>query len=97
MTPAEQAAFVEAYSNNVAHHSKSLVANFVARYESEENFDYSWDETSIVDALFMWHDAIKWKLEQQKGASNKDEAEDPKQIEIDNLKAELKYFYGGGK
>jgi ornithine carbamoyltransferase len=23
--------------------------------------------------------------------------EDPKQIEIDNLKAELKYFYGGGK
>jgi len=23
--------------------------------------------------------------------------DDPKQIEIDNLKAELKYFYGGGK
>ena len=25
------------------------------------------------------------------------EEEDSKQIEIDNLKAELKYFYGGGK
>ena len=25
------------------------------------------------------------------------ETEDSKQIEIDNLKAELKYFYGGGK
>jgi hypothetical protein len=23
--------------------------------------------------------------------------DDPKQIEIDNLKSELKYFYGGGK
>lgn len=23
--------------------------------------------------------------------------EDPKQIEIDNLKAELQYFYGGGR
>ena len=23
--------------------------------------------------------------------------EDPKQIEIDNLRAELEYFYGGGK
>jgi hypothetical protein len=37
------------------------------------------------------------ELEQQNGASSKDEAEDPKQIDIDNLKAELKYFYGGGK
>jgi len=67
MTQEEQAAFVEAYSNNVAHHSKKLVADFVARYESEENFDYSWDQTSIVDALCMWHDAIKWKLEQHIG------------------------------
>jgi hypothetical protein len=69
MTQEEQAAFVKAYAKNVAHHPESLVANFVARFESEENFDYSWDETSIVDALFMWHDAIKWKLEQQKAKS----------------------------
>lgn len=66
MTPAEQAAFVEAYSNNVAHHSKKFVAEFVALYETDENIDYSFEHTSIVDALFMWHDAIKWKLEQLK-------------------------------
>ena len=97
MTQEEQAAFVKAYSNNVAHHPDSLVANFVSRYEAGEDMDYSFEYTSIVDALGMWHDAIRWKLEQQKGASNKDEAEDLKQIEIDNLKAELQYFYGGGK
>ena len=68
MTQEEQAAFVEAYSNNVAHHSKKFVADFVARYETDENMDYSFEQTSIVDALFMWHDAIKWKLEQLRGA-----------------------------
>jgi len=58
----EQKAFVKAYSNNVAHHNDSIVAEFVARYESDENFNYSYEYTSIMDALGMWHDAIKWKL-----------------------------------
>jgi hypothetical protein len=62
MTPAEQSAFVKAYGKNVAHHSKSDVADFVARYELEENFEYSCEQASIMDALCMWHDAIKWKL-----------------------------------
>lgn len=61
MTPAEQAAFVKAYCNNVAHHPDSLVADFVARYEAGD-MDYSFEYTSIMDALGMWHDAIKWKL-----------------------------------
>jgi hypothetical protein len=69
MSPAEQAAFVEAYSKNVAHHSDSVVADFVARYELEENFDYSFEQISIMDALCMWHDAIKWKIQQQKEAT----------------------------
>ena len=67
MTPAEQLAFVKAYCNNVAHHPHSLVADFVARYEAGEDMDYSFEYTSIMDALGMWHDAIKWQLEQLSG------------------------------
>ena len=68
MSPAEQLAFVKAYCNNVAHHPDSLVADFVARYVAryeageDMDMDYSFEYTSIVDALGMWHDAIKWKL-----------------------------------
>ena len=67
MTPTEQLAFVKAYSSNVAHHPDSLVADFVARYEAGEDMDYSFEYTSIVDALGIWHDAIKGKLEQLSG------------------------------
>jgi len=67
MTPAEQLAFVKAYGSNVAHHPDSVVADFVARYEAGEDMDYSHEYTSIMDALGMWHDAIKWKLEQLSG------------------------------
>jgi hypothetical protein len=67
MSPAEQTAFVKAYGNNVAHHPDSVVADFVARYAAGEDFEYSFEQTSIMDALGMWHDAIKWQLEQQKG------------------------------
>lgn len=67
MTPAEQLAFVKAYGSNVAHHPDSVVADFVARHESDENFEYSFEQSSIMDALGMWHDAIKWKLEQLSG------------------------------
>lgn len=66
MNSAEQAAFVKSYSSNVAHHPDSVVADFVARYESDENFEYPFEQSSIMDALGMWHDAIKWKLEQHK-------------------------------
>jgi len=58
----EQKAFVKAYGNNVAHNPDELVADFVARYESGEDINYSYEYTSIMDALGMWHDAIKWKL-----------------------------------
>lgn len=68
MKPIEQAAFVKAYSNNVASCPSNLVADFVARYEAGEDMDYSHEYTSIMDALGMWHDAIKWKLEQEKVA-----------------------------
>ena len=66
MTIDEQKAFVEAYCNNVAHHPAEVVADFVARYEGDEDIDYSYEQTSIMDALGMWHSAIKWQLEQTK-------------------------------
>lgn len=58
----EQKAFVKSYSNNVAHHSDKYVADFIAKYESGEDIDNLDGYTSIMDALGMWHDAIKWKL-----------------------------------
>jgi len=58
----EQKAFVKSYSNNMAYLSANEVADFVAKYETGEDIDYSSEHTSIMDALGMWHDAIKWKL-----------------------------------
>lgn len=69
MTPVEQAAFVNAYLNNVADLPEDIVTDFVARYEAGEDIDYSSEQTPIMDALGMWHDAIKWKIEQQKEKS----------------------------
>jgi hypothetical protein len=63
MTPQEQAAFVKAYGNNVCHHPDEVVADFVSRYESGEDIDYSYEQTSIMDALGMWHDAVKFAKE----------------------------------
>jgi hypothetical protein len=66
MTNEEIKAFVNAYSNNVASLSDDLVEDFVRRYETGEDIDYSCEHTGVMDALGMWHDAIKWKLTQQK-------------------------------
>ncbi|MFZ4101947.1 MAG: hypothetical protein ACOYKR_08325 [Sphingobacterium thalpophilum] len=63
MNEKEQAAFVEAYANNVSGIDEKIVADFVARYESGEDIDYSWEYTSIMDALCMWHSAIRFNLE----------------------------------
>ena len=58
MNQNEQAAFVNAYANNVAYASEDEVADFVARYYSEEDTEYSEHYTSIVDALGVWRAAI---------------------------------------
>lgn len=65
MTPAEQAAFVRAYSTNVSVVDDADVADFVRRYSDGEDIPYSGDYTSIMDALGMWFDATKWQIEQQ--------------------------------
>ena len=64
MTIDEQKAFVKAYGQNVAMVADADVADFVARYAAGEDIHYSGDYTSIMDALGMWHSAIKWQLEQ---------------------------------
>lgn len=62
MTPTEQQAFVKAYSTNVASVADADVADFVKRYNEGEDMEYSGDYTSIMDALGMWHDAVKWGI-----------------------------------
>ena len=62
MNTKEQEAFVDSYGHNMAYASKNDVANFVAKYEAGEDIDYSYEQTSIMDALGIWHDVIKWKL-----------------------------------
>jgi hypothetical protein len=66
MNKQEQAAFVDAFASNVSGIDDKLVADFVARYESGENIDYSWEYTPIMDALGMWHAAIRYQLEVSK-------------------------------
>jgi hypothetical protein len=68
MTPQEQAAFVEAYSRNVAQVHPTKVASFVESWANGEDIDYSGDYTSIMDALLMWSDGIKWKLKEEQAA-----------------------------
>jgi hypothetical protein len=60
MTSNEQTAFVNAYAKNVASVPRDRVADFVARYESGEDIEYSEDYTSIMDALCVWYDAMKY-------------------------------------
>jgi hypothetical protein len=66
MSPQEIEAFVDAYCNNVASLPANLVTDFVTRYESGEDIDYCGEHTGVMDALGMWHDAIRWHLQQTK-------------------------------
>lgn len=66
MTHEEQDAFVQAFSRNVATVHPTKVASFVESWDAGENMDYSGDYTTIMDALLMWNDAIKWQLQQFK-------------------------------
>ncbi len=66
MTNEEQKAFIEAYGRNVADASEAQVTEFVRKYALGEDLDYSSDYTSIMDALGMWNDGIKWQMQQTK-------------------------------
>ena len=67
MTPLEQQAFVKAYDNTVCDVPRQRVAEFVRCYNAGEillNFA-SYEYTSIVDALGLWHQAIEFHLTQE--------------------------------
>ena len=70
MNKEEQAAFVAAYSANVACAPDDYVADFIARYESGEDMPYCEHYTSIVDALGIWHSAIRYQLERARNGKN---------------------------
>ena len=65
MTPQEQAAFVRAYDNHVADVPAEVVEDFVRRHCQGENIPYQTGYTSIMDALGVWHEAIKYQLTQE--------------------------------
>jgi hypothetical protein len=63
MTNEEREAFAAAYANHVAHLSADEVMEFLDLYYGDEKKLYgSENYTSIVDALGIWQEAIKWKL-----------------------------------
>jgi len=62
MTNEEQKAFVKAYGNHIGDVPDSVVADYVARFEARENIPYGEGHTSILDALLMWNEAIKWSM-----------------------------------
>jgi hypothetical protein len=67
MTDDEIRAFVRAYGRNVAIINDEDVTNFVIDVnEGVDMSDYCGDFVSIMDALGMWHDAIKFNMEQAK-------------------------------
>ena len=69
MNKSEQAAFVAAFCDNVASLPEHIVEAFVSAYENGDDVsNYSWEYTPIMDALGMWHSAIRYQLEVLKNA-----------------------------
>ena len=69
MNKQEQAAFIDAYCSNVGSAPDHIVEAFITDYENGDDVDeYSDYATSILDALGMWHSAIRYQLEALKNA-----------------------------
>jgi len=60
----ERKAFVKAYGRNVAKVGDEDVTDFVLRYSEGEDMSEldSGDFASIVDALGVWHEAVKYSI-----------------------------------
>jgi hypothetical protein len=64
MNKSEQAAFVAAYVGNVGNAPDHIVEAFITDYENGDDVsEYSEHYTSIMDALGIWHSAIRYQLE----------------------------------
>ena len=68
MNTNEQKAFVDAYDNNIGHVSSETVTEIVKLYESGQDVSHfvSYEVSSVVDALGLWHSAIYWNLTKEK-------------------------------
>ena len=63
MNKEEQAAFVAAYCANVNLAPREIVEAFITDYENGDDVDeYNDYCMSIMDALGMWHSAIRYQL-----------------------------------
>jgi len=62
MNQEEREAFLDAYENNVGHLPRNLVEDFVTRYDAGEDIDYSCEHTATMDALGIWHEAVKYSI-----------------------------------
>lgn len=65
MTPAEQDAFVEAFARCVSTVHPAKVASFVEDFVNDEDIDDNENYTVIMDALLMWHHAIKFTKQKE--------------------------------
>jgi len=62
MTPVEQTAFVNSYARHVGIVRTDDVAETVRRHYAGEDIECR-EYNSILDALGMWHEAVKYALE----------------------------------
>jgi predicted GTPase len=52
--------------NRLTKSRDAIVADFVRRYSTGEDIEYSSDYTPIMDALGIWNDAIRWRMINEK-------------------------------
>jgi hypothetical protein len=75
MTPAEQTAFIDAYTMFVGDADRDTVTEFVRQYNAGDIIYKGRGYTSIMDAMVMWHGAIKWQTKQTQEALELSKAE----------------------
>jgi hypothetical protein len=68
MDKTELNGFIDAYCSNVCDYSRDHVTSFMDAYLKDQDLSGFDGYTSIVDALGMWHEAIKFQL--SKGLNN---------------------------
>jgi len=68
MDKKELNSFIDAYCSNVCDYSRDHVTRFMYAYLNDDNLSGYDGYTSIVDALGMWHEAMRYAL--TKGLNN---------------------------
>lgn len=61
----EQAAFVKAYNRHVGKVPHQIVSTIVRQHYANELVEHPNEYNAILDALGLWHEAIKWNTTNQ--------------------------------